>query len=329
MEFEKAMQAAAAYLTFTPRFMDPKQPQGLWFCNTVAEVSAIQINAVCLGNGCEWDNVVKTEPFLAHFPFVVIVTPNAIAREEMVKQLRPRLPAACIYVITDAGFRNCKTLDEFVSAYSGTFEVALIPDQFRQDVLHETLDEAAQVLVENINNQTSPFALLFEFDGDKKATRHVLYNCTCTRPSVSGGTTTNTKEPSTETMNLTASPLPNGNTKARTTVDTPAAQYAGWYDAVWQPLGQLVVTSAAGTTSGKTALTVAPEPASGNSYKYQTSASVALPAYGDVLSDGWIDWDGSEEITATTGQQIAVVEVNADDQAMAGGVAKVTANAGG
>lgn len=213
--------------------------------------------------------------------------------------------------------------------YSGTFEVALIPDQFRQDVLHETMDEAAQVLVENINNQTSPFALLFEFDGDKKAIRHVLYNCTCTRPSVSGGTTNNTKEPSTETMNLTASPLPNGNTKARTTVDTPAAQYAGWYDAVWQPLGKLVVPSAAGASSGMTALTVAPELSSGNSYKYQTSASVTLPAYGQVLSVGWTDWDGSEEITATTGQQIAVVEVNADNQAMAGGVATVTANAGG
>ena len=213
--------------------------------------------------------------------------------------------------------------------YSGTFEVALIPDQFRQDVLHETMDEAAQVLVENINNQTSPFALLFEFDGDKKAIRHVLYNCTCTRPSVSGGTTNNTKEPSTETMNLTASLLPNGNTKARTTVDTPAAQYAGWYDAVWQPLGKLVVTSAAGASSGMTALTVAPELSSGNSYKYQTSASVTLPAYGQVLSVGWTDWDGSEEITATTGQQIAVVEVNADNQAMAGGVATVTANAGG
>ena len=213
--------------------------------------------------------------------------------------------------------------------YSGTFEVALIPDQFRQDVLHETMDEAAQVLVENINNQTSPFALLFEFDGDKKAIRHVLYNCTCTRPSVSGGTTNNTKEPSTETMNLTASPLPNGNTKARTTVDTPAAQYAGWYDAVWQPLGKLVVTSAAGASSGMAALTVAPELSSGNSYKYQTSASVTLPAYGQVLSVGWTDWDGSEEITATTGQQIAVVEVNADNQAMAGGVATVTANAGG
>ena len=148
--------------------------------------------------------------------------------------------------------------------YSGTFEVALIPDQFRQDVLHETMDEAAQVLVENINNQTSPFALLFEFDGDKKAIRHVLYNCTCTRPSVSGGTTNNTKEPSTETMNLTASPLPNGNTKARTTVDTPAAQYAGWYDAVWQRLGKLVVISAAGATSGKTASSKDPEPAAGS-----------------------------------------------------------------
>ena len=212
--------------------------------------------------------------------------------------------------------------------YSGTFEVALIPDQFRQDVLHESLDEAAQVLVENINNQTSPFALLFEFTGDKKGIRHVLYNCTCTRPSVSGGTTTNTKEPATETMNLTASPLPSGNTKARTTVDTPAAQYAGWYDAVWQPLGQLVVTSAASATSGKTALTVAPELTSGNSYKYQTGASVQLPAYGETVGGGWTDWDGSEEITATTGQQIAVVEVNAQDQAVAGGVATVTANGG-
>ena len=216
-----------------------------------------------------------------------------------------------------------------IDGYSGTFEVALIPDQLGQDVLEETMDEAAQVLVENLNNKTSPFALLFEFDGDKKAIRHVLYNCTCTRPSVSGGTTNNTKEPSTETMNLTASPLPNGNTKARTTVDTPAAQYAGWYDAVWQPLGKLGVTSAAGASSGMTALTVAPELSSGNSYKYQTSASVTLPAYGQVLSVGWTDWDGSEEITATTGQQIAVVEVNADNQAMAGGVATVTANAGG
>lgn len=74
MEFEKAMRAAEEYLTFTPRFMDPKMPQGLWFCNTVAEASAIQINAVCLGSGCDWDDVVKVQPFLESFLYLVIVT---------------------------------------------------------------------------------------------------------------------------------------------------------------------------------------------------------------------------------------------------------------
>ena len=46
------------------------------------------------------------------------------------------------------------------------------------------------------------------------------------------------------------------------------------------------------------------------------------------MSAGWTEWDGAEEITATTGQQIAVIEVNASSQAIAGGVATVTANGG-
>ena len=117
MEFEKAMRLAEEFLTFTPRFMDPKAPQGLWFCDSLAEVSAIQLNAVMLGSGCEWDDVVKCRPFLEAFEYLVIVTPNAIAREELVQQLRPRLPAMCIYVIQDAGFRNCKTISDYVTTY--------------------------------------------------------------------------------------------------------------------------------------------------------------------------------------------------------------------
>ena len=212
--------------------------------------------------------------------------------------------------------------------YSGSFEVALIPDSFRTSVLGETLDAEAQVLVENVNNQTSPFALMFEFQGDQKAIRHILYNCTCTRPSVSGSTTTNTSEPTTETMTLTASPLPNGVTKARTTMTTPDIQYAARYDAVWQPLGTLVVTSEAGATSGTTKITVAPALTEGNSYMYQVGASVELPAYGETLSTPWTEWNGTEDITATNGQQIAVVEVNSTDQALSGGTATVTANGG-
>ena len=34
--------------------------------------------------------------------------------------------------------------------YSGTLEVALIPDSFRTDVLKENMDETAKVLTENV-----------------------------------------------------------------------------------------------------------------------------------------------------------------------------------
>ena len=119
--------------------------------------------------------------------------------------------------------------------YSGTFEVALIPDQFRQDVLHETMDEAAQVLVENINNQTSPFALLFEFDGDVNAIRHVLYNCSASRPSIESETKEDTIEPGTETLSITADPRSDGLVKARTGDTTDADTYANWYKTVYIP----------------------------------------------------------------------------------------------
>lgn len=82
--------------------------------------------------------------------------------------------------------------------------------------------------------EPKPFALLFEFAGDQKAVRHVLYNCAATRPSLTGATTTNTKEPSTETITITASPLSSGVIKAKTTPDTPDEKYNAWYQSVWQ-----------------------------------------------------------------------------------------------
>ena len=182
--------------------------------------------------------------------------------------------------------------------------------------------------MENINNQTNPFALLFEFQGDKRAIRHVLYNCTCGRPSVTGSTTTNTKTPTTETMNLTGAPLANGNVKAKTTADTPAAQYNSWYSSVWQPLGKLAVVSAAGESAGETVLTVTPALGAGHSYKTKTGATVELPAYGATVGSDWTEWDGAVAITATNGQQIAVVEVDASGKAVAGGTAAVVANGG-
>ena len=117
MEFEKALRLAGEYLTFEERFIDPNAPQGLWFCDSIAEVSAIQINAVCLGTGVGFDAVAKCRPFFELFPYVVIVTPNAIAREQMTKELFPRLSTCCVYVIEESGWKGCKTIQEYIDAF--------------------------------------------------------------------------------------------------------------------------------------------------------------------------------------------------------------------
>lgn len=117
MEFEKAMRLAGQYLDFDPNFIDPKLPQGLWFCDSAIEARGLLINTVCLASGISWDDVLKCRPFFELFPYIVIVTPNAIAREHLVKELYPRLPTCCVYVIQDSGFRGCKTVQDYIDAY--------------------------------------------------------------------------------------------------------------------------------------------------------------------------------------------------------------------
>ena len=121
------------------------------------------------------------------------------------------------------------------NGYSGDLEIALLPDSFRKDVLGETEDATDKVMVENANVEPVPFALLFQFDGDKKGIRHVFFNCTATRPNVEGATTTDSKEPATETLSLEAAPLENGMVKAKTATETPEEVYENWYKAVWMP----------------------------------------------------------------------------------------------
>ena len=116
--------------------------------------------------------------------------------------------------------------------YEGDLEVALIPESFRTGPLGEVLD-ANNVLVEQADRQLSPFALLFEFDGDQKHIRHVLYNCTASRPSVESATKEDTIEVKTETLNIKAAPLPDGVIKAKTGDNTDSTVYEGWYGSVY------------------------------------------------------------------------------------------------
>jgi phi13 family phage major tail protein len=121
--------------------------------------------------------------------------------------------------------------------YSGDFESALIPDSFRKDVLGELVDSGG-VLLEDASAKTVPFALLFQFEGDDKNTRHVLYNCSATRPAVNGATTDAEIEPQTETLTITAVAIYNDDIdkdiiKARCSESDSA--YASWFSAVYQP----------------------------------------------------------------------------------------------
>lgn len=91
-------------------------------------------------------------------------------------------------------------------------------------------------------------------------------------------------------------------------------------------LKPLTVTSAAGTTSGTTKLTVTPAKASGNLYKYKAAASATPVVYGQNVQT-WTAWNGTDDITATTGQVVTVVECGSDYKAVGSGSATVTAKA--
>ncbi|MBQ1491659.1 MAG: phage tail protein, partial [Blautia sp.] len=93
------------------------------------------------------------------------------------------------------------------------------------------------VFIETSNNvEPVYFALLFEFDGDQHAIRHVLYNCTVSsRPTVESSTKEENIEPVTETLSISADPREDGLVKARTGDDTDETMYTGWYQAVYTP----------------------------------------------------------------------------------------------
>ncbi len=83
--------------------------------------------------------------------------------------------------------------------------------------------------------ELSSFALLFEFDGDQRHIRHVLYNCSASRPGIEGKTNEESGEVQAETLTVKETPLPGGMVKAKTGDTTDAAVYEGWYSAVYMP----------------------------------------------------------------------------------------------
>ena len=202
--------------------------------------------------------------------------------------------------------------------YDGDLELAIIPESFRVDALNETLDEN-NVLIENANTELNSFALLFEFDGDVKHIRHVLYNCSASRPGIEGKTNEESREVQTETLTIKATPLASGVVKAKTGNNTNSSIYQNWYGSVYMP------AEVSGANVNLFALTIGsisldPTFAAGTTvYTAETSnatnaitataadenAGVAITVNGDSLTNGssatWEDGENTVVVTVTNG----------------------------
>lgn len=122
------------------------------------------------------------------------------------------------------------------NGYSGTLEVARIPESFLTDVLGE-VEDSNGVLYESADTSTVEFALLFQFEGDATATRHCFYRCTCSRAAANGSTVESSITPQTETLNITAMPRISDNlVKSRCDESTAATQYSAWFSEVYEPV---------------------------------------------------------------------------------------------
>lgn len=91
-------------------------------------------------------------------------------------------------------------------------------------------------------------------------------------------------------------------------------------------IGTLIVTTAAGTTNGKSIVTVAGN--GSGALKYQVGGQAIAVSNGETLGKGWTELPANKTIDGTTGQTVTVVEVDGNGRAISVGSGSVTAKAG-
>lgn len=202
--------------------------------------------------------------------------------------------------------------------YDGDLELAIIPESFRVDALNETLDDN-NVLVENANTELNSFALLFEFDGDVRHIRHVLYNCSASRPGIEGQTNEESRQVQTETLTIKATPLASGVVKAKTGDTTDSSTYNNWYNAVYMPadisgadvtlsalsIGALTLTPAFDSATTSYTVTTSNSTNAVSATATDPDAGVVITVNGDSVTDGssvtWEDGTNAVVVTVSNG----------------------------
>lgn len=123
---------------------------------------------------------------------------------------------------------------ESSQGYEGTLEAVYLPDNFRTDIMGETLQDGVQI--EYSTQKSSEFALLFEFIGDAKERRHALYVCKASRPKIESSTTTDKTDVKNISLDFVAKPRTLDKVvKASTTAEVTPTIYDSWFTTVYDP----------------------------------------------------------------------------------------------
>lgn len=119
--------------------------------------------------------------------------------------------------------------------YEGKLKVAHIIDMFATKILGELKDTETGVMTEKGDAEPTPFALMFEFSGDKNKTRHVMYYCSASRPPKGSSTKSGTKINEPE-LSFKSSPRPLDSVIKRSITSADKSEiYNNWFKKVYEP----------------------------------------------------------------------------------------------
>ncbi|MFJ7950777.1 major tail protein [Lysinibacillus sp. NPDC096418] len=122
-----------------------------------------------------------------------------------------RIPGAVSITTSPTGGANNFYADNGIyyarnanTGYEGTLSIALIPEQFKIDVLGERIVNG--MLAEFSDAKSNDIALLYEIEGDEEQDRLAYYDVTVARPNNNANTTGDTIEISPNELAITVKP---------------------------------------------------------------------------------------------------------------------------
>lgn len=92
------------------------------------------------------------------------------------------------------------------NGYSGSLEMSEIPEEIEKMIFNTVTTEEGN-LAEDANVLPNNVALMFQFEGDVSATKHIFYKVVFARPNVEGETKEESTDPKTTSMDITAVPV--------------------------------------------------------------------------------------------------------------------------